>query len=110
MKYILVAICIAVASVANAQSIDNKGVDQIIIKEKEKTTATVFIRQGDAKKKIVKRKTQRNSMKRKSVTNKTRHQKTKKVRNPEPMDLEMDMEMGMGMGMEQMPVEMQEGR
>ncbi len=109
MKYLLVAIGIAImASVANAQTVDNKGVDQIIVKEKEKTTATVFIRKGSAKKKIVQRKTQHNSMNKKSVTNKTRHQKTKKVGDPEPMNLGMDMEMKMGM--EQMPIEMQEGR
>ena len=111
MKYLLVAICIVImASVANAQTIYNIGVDQIIVKEKEKTTATVFIRKGDAKKKVVKRKPQRNSMKRKLGPNKARLQISIKVKNLEPVNPDMEMGMGMGRGMEQMPGEMQEGR
>ena len=113
MKYLLVvASMIIMASVASAQTIDAKTTDQIIKKEKEKTTATVFIRKKDGEKEASKRNIKRNNVKKKPVPHKAHRQKSRKVTNPELKNLgsEMEMEMGMGMGMGQMPGEMQEGR
>ena len=113
MKYLLfVASIIIMASVASAQTIDDKATNQIIKKEKERTTATVFIRKNDGKNDAIKRKVKRINVKKKPAPHKANHQKSRKMTNPELNNLgsEMEMGMGMGMGMEQMPGEMQEGR
>lgn len=115
MKYLLaIASIIIMASVASAQTIDDKVTGQIIMKEKEKTTATVFIRKNDEKKEAIKRKIKRNNVKRKPAPHTPHRQKSRKVTNPELKNLGSEMEMGMetemGMGMEQMPGEIQEGR
>jgi hypothetical protein len=94
---------------ASAQTINDKATNQIIKKEKEKTTATVFIRNKDGKKEAIKRKVKRNNVKRTPIPHKAHRQKPRKVANPELINLGPEMEMEMGMGMEQMPGEMQEG-
>ena len=108
MKYLLTAASLALmTSVASAQTLDDKVTEQIVKKEKEKTTATVFIRRGDMKKKIVKRKTRHNANKRKSVPRKAYRPKPGQMTEAERMNSGTEMEMGMGM--EQMPSEIQEG-
>jgi len=111
MKYLLVvASIIIMASVASAQTINDKATGQIIMKEKEKTTATVFIRKNDEKKETIKRKIKRNNVKKKPVPHKAHRQQSRTVTNPELKNLGSEMEMGMEAEMGQMPGEMQEGR
>ena len=111
MKYLLfVASIIIMASVASAQTIDDKATNQIIKKEKERTTATVFIHKNNEEKEAIKRKVKRNNVKTKPIPHKTHRQQSRTVANPNLINLGSEMEMEIGMGMEQMPGEIQEGR
>ena len=98
MKKIVIALTLVLmCSVINAQTSDDNTQKQHIKKEKEKTTATVFIHAKDKSKTAGKRIFHRNNIKRKFIKRKIRPQTTNQPKEKDLMNLgiEMDIEMGM---------------
>ncbi len=106
MKYLFIAISFFImVSAASAQTPDDRQKRQIIKKEKEKTTATIFIHKNKVKKDIPKKKAHRNKLRKKPVPRGTRQPKPSQEENTDALSSGMEMEMGTGM--EQMQNEMQ---
>jgi uncharacterized protein YxeA len=100
MKKIIMALALSfMCSVIHAQTSSNDIQKQYIKKEKEKTTATVFIRAKDKNKTATKQTLYRNNAKRKLIQRKVRPQNPHYLREKNTINsgIEMDIEMGMGM-------------